>query len=74
MNKSSGLIADIKSEINDNGTKLVRANYTGTTPSKELYYNDVADDEYNATGIENKKYRLSSSPNKILRPLKKLME
>lgn len=72
LNKASGLIADIKSEINDNGTKLVRANYTGTTPSKELYYNNVADDEYNATGIENKKYRLSNSPNKVLRPSEKV--
>lgn len=37
-----------------------------------MYYNDVADNEYNATGIENKKYRLSSSPNKILRPSEKV--
>lgn len=60
LSKTSGLIAKINSEVNTNGTKLVRAGYSGSTATGELYYSDAKKSE---------RYRCISMSNKqLLRP------
>lgn len=64
LSKTSGLIAKINSEVNTNGTKLVRASYSGSTATGELYYSDAKKSE---------RYRCISMSNKqLLRPSEKV--
>lgn len=60
LSRSSGLVAKIRSEINVNGTKLVRANYANGTATGELYY---------PTGNKGERYQcISMSKSQLLRP------
>lgn len=72
LNKSSGYIANIDSEVKTNGTKLVKADYTGTSATKELYYSKTADDEYKNSKVL-KKYTYNNLPaSRCLRPTEKV--
>lgn len=60
LSKTSGLVAKINSQVNANGTKLVRVGYNGGTASGELYYSD---------GKKSQKYDcISMSKTQLLRP------
>lgn len=68
LSKASGLVAKIESEIKSNGTKLVKANYSGTSASKELYYDKTAKDEYTDSLITKKYTCIGINKNQLLRP------
>lgn len=58
--RTAGLIAKIKSQINENGTRLVRANYNGGNGHGELYYEN---------GKNSERYQcISMSQSQLLRP------
>lgn len=60
LSKVSGLIAKINSEVNVNGTKLVKVSYSGGTAYRELYYSDEK---------KNERYQcISMSKSSLLRP------
>lgn len=68
LNKIEGYIATIKSAIKENGTKLIKVNYTGSDAIKELYYIGTPEDEYSSKSV-TKKYSYSEpGKNKCLRP------
>lgn len=60
ISKTWGVIAKINSEVNANGTRLVKVSYGGAKASEELYHTD---------GKNNKRYQcISISEPKLLRP------
>lgn len=60
LSKVSGLIARINSEVNVNGTKLVKANYSGGSAQGELYHAD---------GKNSERYQcISMAKYQLLRP------
>lgn len=60
ISKTWGLIAKINSEVNANGTRLVKVSYGGTKASEELYHED---------GKNSERYQcISISGPKLLRP------
>lgn len=68
LNKSSGYIAVIESAVKNNGTKLVKAGYTGTNAAKELYYSGTAADEYTQKEVIKKYKCCDLKGNQCLRP------
>lgn len=72
LNKTSGYIAQINSKSKENGTVLVRANYAGTTASKELYRTGNADDEYSDNAVAKKYIYYNLGKNRCLRPTEKV--
>lgn len=68
LNKSSGYIAVIDSAVKQNGTKLVKAGYTGTDAIKELYYKGTPADEYIPKEVTKKYKCCGLSDSQCLRP------
>lgn len=72
LNKTNGYIAQIDSEEKTNGTILVKADYSGTSASKELYYSGTADDEYEGKTVVKKYLYYGLEKNRSLRPSEKV--
>lgn len=72
LNKTGGYIAHIDSQSKENGTILVKADYTGTSASKELYYSGNSSDEYMEKTVIKKYLYYELGKNRCLRPSEKV--
>ncbi len=69
---TSGYIAHIQVDSKQNGRKIVRANYAGTTGENELYYDATSDSEYTNDSVAKKYFVEALGTNQCLRATEKV--
>ena len=68
LNQNTGYIAAIESEINDNGTKVIKVSYPNSDGEKELYHTGNAESELNDSIYTKKYLSVGLGKNRVFRP------